>query len=172
VKLLADLDSMLTSTPLTSTLDWADQPDLMDTAGDTQSVALNTRVLLAPTVRRTARLPWFRQARLWAIAGVLTLAAILLAVILQVTTNYGTVKIELSDQAAKVNVQVDRSTIAIAELKEPLRLKAGRHRLIVTSRGFSTVVKSFEVKRGSLEIVKVTLIPITGILPSNIQHPM
>ncbi len=76
----------------------------------------------------------------------------LLGVILYISTNYGTVKIELSDPSANVEVKVDGDLIRIAGLKERLRLKAGAHDLLVTSGDFETYSKSFAIKRGQEEL--------------------
>lgn len=82
-----------------------------------------------------------------------------LAVILYVATNHGLVKIELADPTAKVAIKVDGDAIEITGLREPLRLWAGPHELEVTSGGFQTFTKSFTVKRGETEVVRVALEP-------------
>ena len=76
-----------------------------------------------------------------------------------IQTNHGTVKIELSDPTAKVTVQIDGETIAITGLDRPLRLRPGEHGLVVTGDDFETVTKSFTVKRGSEEPLRITLVP-------------
>ena len=70
-------------------------------------------------------------------------------------------KIELSDPAAQVTVKVDGDVIDIAGLKEPLRLKAGGHDLLVTSGDYQSVSKSFSVRQGEHEVLHVTLEPKT-----------
>jgi serine/threonine protein kinase len=96
----------------------------------------------------------------WGIAAAGAGAALtLLAIILYVNTNHGLVKIELSDPKAKVEVKVDGDVIDIAGLKEPLRLKAGGHDLLVTSGDYQSVSKSFSVRRGAQEVLRVTLEP-------------
>jgi formylglycine-generating enzyme required for sulfatase activity len=71
----------------------------------------------------------------------------------------GTVKIVLSDPEAQVVVKVDGDVIDIAGLKDPLRLKAGEHDLLVTSGDYQTVSKSFTVRRGGEEVIQVALEP-------------
>jgi formylglycine-generating enzyme required for sulfatase activity len=166
VELLKDLDRLLASSPeLSSEESWqvdldGDLGSLVE-ASETQSIALKTKVASTTALRTAVAPPWYRRPRTWAIAAGAALPLLLLAVVVHVTTNYGTIKIELSDPAATVDVQVDGNTIDIGGLKEPLRIKSGPHDLTVTSGDFQTVTKSFEVKRGSVEIVKVSLLPKT-----------
>lgn len=103
------------------------------------------------------RPPW-----LWFAAG-LAGAAALLGVVFYVTTNYGTVMIELSDPQAKVQIKVDSDTIEIIGLDRPLRLRAGEHNLIVTGDDFETVTQSFTVKRGTATPLRVTLLRKTQV---------
>ncbi len=83
----------------------------------------------------------------------------ILAVVLLSQTPYGTVKIELSDPNAQVEVKVDGEVIDIAGLAQPLRLKAGQHDLLVTAGDYQSVSKSFIVRRGVEEVLRVTLEP-------------
>ena len=86
-------------------------------------------------------------------------SSLLLGVILYVTTDYGTIKIELSDPSAKDEVEIDGDTVEIAGLKDPLKLKAGPHELLVTSREFKTMTQSFTLRRGGNPVLTVTLEP-------------
>ncbi|MEI8376532.1 MAG: formylglycine-generating enzyme family protein, partial [Planctomycetota bacterium] len=72
-------------------------------------------------------------------------------------TNNGMVKIEFSNSKAQVEVKVDGEVIDIVGLKEPLRLKVGEHDLLVTSGDYQSVSKSFTVRRGGEEVLRVTL---------------
>ncbi|MEI8376370.1 MAG: formylglycine-generating enzyme family protein, partial [Planctomycetota bacterium] len=74
-------------------------------------------------------------------------------------TNNGMVKIEFSNSKAQVEVKVDGEVIDIGGMKEPLRLKVGEHDLLVTSGDYQSVSKSFTVRRGQEEILRVTLEP-------------
>jgi formylglycine-generating enzyme len=93
------------------------------------------------------------------IAAMAAGAAALSGVIFYVATDFGEVKIQLSDPAAKVEVKVDGNTIDIAGLREPLRVKSGPHDLEVSSGEFQAFTKAFTVKRGEREVVRVTLEP-------------
>ena len=97
----------------------------------------------------------------WLALGGLGAAALslLLGIVLLIQTRSGTVKIELSDPKAQVEVKVDGDAIDIAGLKEPLRLKAGEHGLLVTSGDYQSVSKFFTVRRGQDEVLRVTLEP-------------
>jgi formylglycine-generating enzyme required for sulfatase activity len=90
-------------------------------------------------------------------AGGLGAVLLLLAVIIYVVTDSGTIKIQLSDPKAEVQVKLDGQTIEIAGLKEPLTLKAGEHGLVVTSGEFETVTQSFTVRRGDNPVLYVAL---------------
>jgi predicted Zn finger-like uncharacterized protein len=130
-ELLNDLDRALAASPQAS-----GEESLLDgldselgpfvSAIETDSVALNTQVAAFKALRKSATPPWYRKPRTWIIAAGGALPLLLLTVVMLVKTSYGTIKIELSDPAAKVNVQVDGDTIDIAGLKEPLRIKRGR----------------------------------------------
>jgi formylglycine-generating enzyme required for sulfatase activity len=89
----------------------------------------------------------------------------LLGVIFYVVTNHGLVKIEIADPAAKVAIKVDGDALAIDGLRKPLRIRAGVHDLEVTSSEFQTFTRSFTVKRGRMEVVRVTLAPRPRPLP-------
>ena len=79
------------------------------------------------------------------------------AVIFYIATNHGTVKIELAEAGANMEVKVDGDTIDIVGLKEPLRLKPGEHDLLVTSGDFETFTNTFAVKRGQETLLRVSL---------------
>jgi formylglycine-generating enzyme required for sulfatase activity len=82
-----------------------------------------------------------------------------LGIVFYIQTNQGLVKIELSDPTAKVQIQVDGETISITGLDRPLRLRPGEHGLVVSGDDFEMVTRSFTVKRGSDEPLRVTLVP-------------
>ncbi|MCY2994939.1 MAG: protein kinase [Planctomycetota bacterium] len=103
--------------------------------------------------------PRFRGPRGWAIAAAGAATVLLLAVVIYVKTNHGTVKIELPDPAPEVNVKVDGRKIQIGGLKEPLELTVGEHELEVTSGEFKTVTKSFTVRRGTQVPIRFSLEP-------------
>ena len=114
--------------------------------------------LSAPKLPAAAR--WKSPpARRIAIGAAGAAALCFAAVIFYVATNNGTVKIELSDPTAKVQVSVDGNQIDIAGLKDPLRLAVGPHNLEVTSGDFQTFTSEFTVRRGHEEVVRVTLEP-------------
>ncbi len=97
--------------------------------------------------------------RKWLALAGFAAAALVLGVVLSIQTGSGAVKIELSDPKAQVEVKVNGDVIDIAGLKEPLRLKAGEHGLLVTSGDYQSVSKSFTVRRGGEDVLRVTLEP-------------
>ena len=84
---------------------------------------------------------------------------IALGVILLIPTSKGTIKIELSDPEAKVEIKVDGDEVTLKGLGGPLRLRAGEHHLEVKGEQFETVADSFTVKRGNNPAYRVTLVP-------------
>jgi serine/threonine protein kinase len=82
---------------------------------------------------------------------------IVLTVILLVRTPTGTIRIELSDPSAPVEVKVDGNVVTLAGLEQPLRLEAREHELTVTGDNFKTVSKSFTVKKGDNPVLHVSL---------------
>jgi hypothetical protein len=86
------------------------------------------RLWTLAAVRRASegmgRIPGWRVGLGLAVAGALVLG-------LTLRTGSGTVAIELSDPEAQGEVRIDGERIDIAELKEPLQLKAGVHELVV-----------------------------------------
>jgi formylglycine-generating enzyme required for sulfatase activity/serine/threonine protein kinase/Flp pilus assembly protein TadD len=89
-----------------------------------------------------------------------------LGIILLVSTPHGTVKIQLSDPQAQVDVKVDGDTIDLAGLDQPLRLRVGTHGLVVAGKDFETVAESFTVKRGTEVPLRITLIPKPAVAQS------
>jgi hypothetical protein len=134
-------------------------PQLVETSSNLLS---RSRSLTHPIVRLRGMVPPRLLSPLGLAAAAGGAALVLLAVILYIRTNYGLVKIELSDPAAKVEVKIDGNAIEINRIREPLRLKAGEHGLEVTSEHFQAVVRSFMVHRGQLEPLRITLPPKQG----------
>jgi hypothetical protein len=94
--------------------------------------------------------------------AVLAAGAVAAGVVLTIVTDHGTVKIELSDPAAHVEVKIDRS-IEIAGIGEPIRLRTGEHGLIVTGKDYETASQSFTILRGKETVVQVSLTPLPKI---------
>jgi len=97
--------------------------------------------------------------------------ALLLGVILYVSTNYGFVKIQLSDPIAQVDLKLD-GTIDITGLDHPLRVRAGQHYILVTGDDFETKSKWFSVKRGKEELVRISFVPIPTRIERGRQEPL
>ena len=92
------------------------------------------------SLRHVPRYVWIATA-----AAAATL--FVLAVILSIRTEYGTVEIELPDlKGNKVEVKIDGNTIDINGPNKPLRLKVGEHGLEVTCSAFETFTQSFSIR--------------------------
>lgn len=118
--------------------------------------------------REQARSPASRRRMpLWLLGIAAGFAAIFLAgIVILIRTGDGWIKIELSDpkgdgKVADVKVDVDDvdHTVTITGLEQPLRLKSGDHKLVVTGKDFETVCESFTVRRWGNPVVRVTLVP-------------
>jgi serine/threonine protein kinase len=106
-------------------------------------------LLLSPSTRRRVA-PWTI-----AIGAASTAIVLLAGIILHIATNNGTVKIELSDPQAKVEVRVDDDRIDITGLDQPLHLRVGKHTLLIRGENFETIAKSFTVRRGDNPVLRV-----------------
>jgi hypothetical protein len=108
-----------------------------------------------------APIPWFRRKPfrlVLASAGALT-GLLLAGVVLWISTSRGTVRIELNDPRTPVEVQVDGERVESGGLNEPLRLRAGKHHLLITGNTIETVSESFIVARGDNPVLRVRLSP-------------
>jgi predicted Ser/Thr protein kinase len=103
---------------------------------------------------------WLRRKPLrLVLAGACAAAVVLLAgVVLWISTSMGTIHIQLDDPRAHVDVQVDGESIDSAGLDEPLRLRPGKHHLLVTGTKIQTVSESFTVARGDNPVLRVKLV--------------
>ncbi|HUG90536.1 MAG TPA: protein kinase, partial [Planctomycetaceae bacterium] len=104
---------------------------------------------------------WWRRLpkSVWLAAGTVATALVLLTVVLLIRTPYGTIRIELNDPAADVEVRIDDGIVSIAGLKEPLRIEPGEHDLTITGPDFETISRSFTVLRGENPALKIDLVP-------------
>ncbi|HEX3315072.1 MAG TPA: serine/threonine-protein kinase, partial [Gemmataceae bacterium] len=104
-----------------------------------------------------------RRGPLVAIAlAAVAACAVAAGVVFTIQTDYGSVKIELNDPAAHVDVKLDGS-IEVTGVGDPIRLRAGEHGLVVTGKDFETVSKSFSVRRGKETVVQVSLAPLAKV---------
>ncbi len=124
----------------------------------------------------SSRPPWWRTpvGMTAVVAGFLTV--LLLGVVIRVQTNYGTVKIEIPEEAANIDVKLDGETIFIEGLDHPLRLRPGAHELLVTGKDYETVCTSFTVRRGNNPPLTVTLdaktpVPVPVPQPEPVPEP-
>ena len=146
-----------------------DENELLQEEGQSEGVVPDDETQGEPkpqpesdTRRRVPRWAW--------IATGMAAAVVLLGVILYVATNYGHVKIELSDPSAQVDLKLD-GTIEIANLGHPLRIRAGEHFIDVTGDNFETRCQNFSIKRGKEELVWISLVPKSTVGPAKKPHP-
>jgi uncharacterized protein (TIGR03067 family) len=119
-------------------------------AGPTASASPDTVSLPAPPRRSRFRVLWVAVA-----AG--AVAAILLAgVVLYVSTNKGTVKIDVADKDAVV--RIDGEVITIEKLGKPITLRVGEHELVVTRDDTVVETRKFTVHRRGNPVLRVELV--------------
>jgi formylglycine-generating enzyme required for sulfatase activity/serine/threonine protein kinase len=145
--------------------------------GEDRSIVLATPQEGKPATRRPPPIP-ARSARrhttrrFWiAVATAASCIAMSLGVVLLLSTPEGTVQIELSDPNAHVEVRVDGDAIHLTGIGQPLRLRTGEHQLVVTGQDFETVTRSFSVRRGSTEPLRITLVPKPAVSTSETPSP-
>ena len=107
--------------------------------------------------------PRFRTLGWLVIGGAAAGSVLLGTIFFYIVTNNGTVKIELSDPKAQVEVRVDGDTIEIQGLDKPLRLRVGEHQLTVKGKDIEVVRQPFTLRRGANPPILVELVP-TGRL--------
>ena len=100
--------------------------------------------------------PWFQDIRVQ-IGGGAAAVLLLLAVILLFSTSEGTLRVEILDPEVEVKVQGTTVTLKAAD-SEPVSLKAGNKKLLVTRGDLSFETDSFTLKKGAETKVKVDLV--------------
>lgn len=106
----------------------------------------------APPSRR----PWLVAM---AAAGGLAAAVLLGIIVFTFTTSEGTVRVELSDAKAPVEIKLDGQTIQLSVDGKPLKVKPGPHQFTVTGNGFETTTTEFTAKAGEQATIKLTVVP-------------
>ncbi|HEV3263152.1 MAG TPA: serine/threonine-protein kinase [Gemmataceae bacterium] len=131
-------------------------PPVVETARKTPTLRPPRAKTRRPRPRRARKFPVWGWA---AIAGGAA-ALVLLGVIIYVATNKGTIKIELSDPKAQVDIKVDGDTVQLSAVDQTIRLRPGKHGLEVTGKDYRTVSKEFTVVRGDNRVLQVALEPV------------
>jgi WD40 repeat protein/serine/threonine protein kinase/formylglycine-generating enzyme required for sulfatase activity len=180
-ELVTELEALLSS-PDESLIFGSPWPQHSNSVSPRNLVIVTEPARLAPKSGTTsaylalARARWSnispRNRRWIAAAGGAAALFLLCGVIVLVTTAKGTIKIELSDPTAQVEIKVDGDTINITGLDEPLKLRVGEHGLVVTGKNIETVSNSFTVKRGENPVLRVELQPQPPrVVPTPPQPP-
>jgi hypothetical protein len=89
-----------------------------------------------------------------------TAATLLAGVLFWLSNSPGSIWLELEGPRADAEVQVDGERIDGARLNEALRLRPGKHHLLVTGKNIQTVSTSFTVARGDNAPLRVQLVPV------------
>jgi hypothetical protein len=134
--------------------------------------------LLTPSPEPAAaaiREPEGRRPRWPMIAGAAAFSVVMLGVIIYVTTNKGTIKIEVENPKNVVVVKVDDNVVRLKALDEPITLSPGEHEVEVKwgDRTFRTA--RFTVVRGDdNDAVRIEYEPADGTdrLPTRAKSPV
>jgi serine/threonine protein kinase len=95
----------------------------------------------------------------WAAIGLAAaLVLLVFAAILFLPRRDGSVKIALSEPRANVQVRVDGNTITPVALRQPLRLRAGQHEIVVTGEAFETVAHPVRIREGAEDSLAIKLV--------------
>jgi hypothetical protein len=113
-----------------------------------------------PKRGRALKQKWRRWP--WLAAGAAA-AVLLLGLVLSINSGSGTVKIELSDPNAKVDIKVDGKVITLAGPDGTITVRPGAHDLEVSGPNFQTFTKKYTAIRGQTSIWSVELQPKTAV---------
>jgi Protein kinase domain len=104
---------------------------------------------------------WPRRARPWQLGGGVAAGALaLLAWALSGSGSPGTIRIELDDARAEVEVLLDGEPVTMAPAPKAFRLAAGKHHLAVTGRKVQPISTTFTVARGENPALRIHLVPL------------
>ena len=114
-------------------------------------------------LRGRKRVSWQRFS-VWtwiAVAGMMA-AMLLLAVVISVVTDKGTVKIEFADSIAAQDyvVHIDDQEIRIEKLGRPITLRPGEHYLVVKRDDVVVHTRNFKVVKGKNKLLQITFDPL------------
>ena len=73
-------------------------------------------------------------------------------------------KLEINSMTSGATVQVNGKVMGVLPLKKPLRLRAGKHTLKVSKRGYTEYLDVVTIKRGKTTSEDIDLLPFAGIL--------
>jgi hypothetical protein len=100
------------------------------------------------------------RKRLWQIGAAAGVAGALVAsLLLWMAPDVGTIRLDLDGARTDLEVQVDGEPVGSTRLDEPLRLRPGKHSLLVTGKKIQPVSTAFTVARGDNPALHVNLAP-------------
>ena len=109
--------------------------------------------------------PRRQPARRLVTSFVSVVVAIVMGALIYVATDYGTIRISLSDPSAVRHITLDGNEVVLRLLEQSLRLRAGEHSLNISSEGFEAVASTFTVKRGTNPDVEIEFTPTRSPQP-------
>ena len=73
-------------------------------------------------------------------------------------------KLEINSMTEGATIQVDGKVVGTLPLKKPLRLRAGKHTLKITKRGYTEYLDVVTIRRKKTTSEDIDLLPFAGIL--------
>ena len=116
-------------------------------------------------IRRRTKATWRGLgAEKWIIATALLAAGLFLSVVIFVTTDEGTVRLEFAGGriSPEHQVTIDGEVIRIEKLGEPITVRTGDHNLVIKRGDVVVDTRDFRVVKGEKTLVRVTLIPASS----------
>lgn len=107
--------------------------------------------------KKAGRSRWFYPVLITGAAAAVLLLGV---IIFTFTTREGSVRVEISDPKAPVEIKLDGEAIQLTLDGKPLKVKPGKHQFTVTGNGFETTTTEFTAKAGELATVKLTVQPL------------
>jgi hypothetical protein len=156
-----------------SAAEWADALDAYLAGAPALAGTRVARQLVETTDWKTPRASAAAsRPRFWknvALGALGVFLAGLLSVFVYVSTDYGTLVVELSDPAAKVDVKVNGQEVILDPEGNSVRIRAGANQTLeVTGPDYKSASKSFDLNRGGKTVVSVSLVrpPPPGTTPN------
>ncbi len=118
----------------------------------------------APSSDRTGN-TWPGNTKLLAIGGgVLGVVVLLAVLVISLRTKPGTLVVELNEPGADLQVLNDSGKLETTRtgVEGPIKIPVdpGKHRLKIEKKGFTPVMKDFEIESNGTKSIRVTLVPL------------
>lgn len=122
-----------------------------------RSMASGARIITMEIESSPARPATKRKMWPWVLVGLLAAGgAIAGAMAYQNATDYGQIRVNINEPAAKVEIKLDGKPLELAA-DGTAKVRSGEHTLEVSATDYKPEFKPFRVKRGTTEVIEVDL---------------